>query len=147
MRFQLANLSRYADMSGDCWIWQRYISKDGYGRLWYKGQKYVAHKLVYELVFGKVPDGLTLDHLCRNRSCVNPFHLEPVTRGENVLRGDTLPAKNVAKTCCPLGHPLSGANLVTISGARRCRICKNKQRREWAKRHPGYRRTKTTIGG
>ena len=70
-----------------CWNWEGSLTNDGYGICSYKGKNKVAHRLIYELINGKVPDGLQLDHLCRNRKCVNPDHLEIVTCKENVRRG------------------------------------------------------------
>jgi hypothetical protein len=76
---------RYVD---DCIIWTRYINTTGYGTYGdFLGQRY-AHKIAYILTFGGVPEGLDLDHLCRNRACINPYHLEPVTRSVNNQRGD-----------------------------------------------------------
>jgi hypothetical protein len=73
---------------------------------------------------GSVPKKLTLDHLCRVRHCVNPSHLEIITRGENVLRGISIPAKNAVKTHCLNGHPLFGPNLYERrDGYRNCKKC------------------------
>ena len=77
------------DPATGCWVWQRYVDKSGYGEIHVPG--YIgnrrAHRIIYERHKGKIPDGLDLDHLCRNRRCVNPDHLEPVTRRENLARG------------------------------------------------------------
>src|ERR1019366_1994387 len=81
---------------GPCWIWVA-STTSGYGRIHEtdrRSRNLVAHKVAYEWASGPVPDGLTLDHLCRVRSCVNPAHLEPVTRTENVMRGEGDPARN-----------------------------------------------------
>ncbi len=98
-----------------------------------------THKVAYELVCGDVPAGLELDHLCRNRLCCNPAHLEPVTSAENKRRGDGLrnAAKNKkAKTHCSHGHPFSGANLRLIPQGRRCRACEQRRKREsYARKH------------
>jgi hypothetical protein len=83
----------------------------------------VAHRYGYELQVGSVPDGLTLDHLCRNRACVRASHLEPVTSKVNILRGEGLAAKNAAKTHCDNGHLFSEANTLRTSIQRVCRIC------------------------
>lgn len=75
-----------------CWLWTAAINPGtGYARFWIPGAGTVnAHRFAYELAFGPIPDGLDVDHLCRVRSCVRPSHLEPVTRRENLMRGDTL---------------------------------------------------------
>lgn len=105
-----------------CWIWQGATSH-GYG-VFRDGEKtVVAHKFLYERLVGKVPEGLDLDHLCRNRACVNPNHLEPVTRQVNLLRGETITASNAAKTHCKKGHPFSGENVQRLQGRRRCKTC------------------------
>ena len=114
--------------TSDCWLWTGMRSVGGgYGRFVWKRKSFLAHRVSYLLHHGAVPRRLTLDHLCRNRLCVNPAHLEPVTIGENVLRGIGIPAMNARKTHCKNGHPFSGANL-RIAGKRRvCRTCW----REW----------------
>ena len=107
-----------------CWLWTASRSTGSYGRFTNGGHVY-AHRFVYELLIGPIPDGLTLDHLCRVRHCVNPAHLEPVTIRENILRGETRAAANVAKTHCLRGHLLAGANLTKAKGRRSCRTCMN----------------------
>ena len=103
-----------------CWEWQGAKQRIGYG-IFRKG---VAHRTAYELAVGPIPVGLELDHVCGNRACVNPLHLEPVTRRENIMRSQSFAAVNARKTHCPKGHPYSGQNLlVRPSGDRRCRIC------------------------
>lgn len=84
----------------------------------------------HELHKGPIPEGLVIDHLCRNRGCVNPDHLEAVTQRENILRGEGLAAANARKTHCPKGHPYSGENLYVVpsSGRRQCRICADARR-------------------
>ena len=113
------------DKSGDCWQWLGGFDRHGYGRHWHTEQgDRRAHRLAYELVKGSIPDGLTLDHLCRNKWCVNPDHLEAVTAGVNVLRGDTPAARNAAKRECWAGHPFDERNThVRADGRRECRAC------------------------
>lgn len=117
-----------------CWAWRGRIEKVGYGRVKYCGRPRSTHKLIYELLVGPVPDGLQLDHLCRNRNCCNPQHLEPVTARENTIRGVGPSAINYKKTHCSQGHSLEGENLVVKtkkSGTpeRVCRICRNETAR------------------
>lgn len=118
------------DISGTCWEWTAAKMKYGYGRFrsggsYENGGRIVfAHRWAYEYLRGPIPAGLVLDHLCRNPSCVNPDHLEPVTSGENVLRGSGLAAKNAAKTHCPQGHDYTDENTHRDSlGRRNCRAC------------------------
>lgn len=73
------------DPGGGCWIWQGQLQK-GYGRVGYQGRSWFAHRLAYQLLWGSIPEGKTLDHLCCNTRCVYPWHLEPVTNGENTRR-------------------------------------------------------------
>lgn len=113
-----------------CWIWTAAKYKAGYGHFQWGDRDWCAHRIAYTLLRGPIPEGMTLDHLCRNKSCVNPDHLDPCTRGENTLRGDTISTRNKLKTHCPKGHPYSGENLrYSPLGARMCREC----RRVWNK--------------
>jgi hypothetical protein len=75
------------DPETGCWLWQKAKTSQGYGNVRFQGKNYVAHVLAYLLAHGPKPEGLDLDHICRNRNCVNPDHLEPVTRQENLARG------------------------------------------------------------
>lgn len=109
----------------ECWLWTGWKFVTGYGRMKIRGRAVPAHRLAYELLVGAIPDGLTIDHLCRNHACVNPAHLEPVTHRENVLRGISPSARQARQTHCKRGHPLSGANLVVrCDGARICMACR-----------------------
>lgn len=106
-----------------CWIWDASRSTDGYGHMRVDGVLVQAHRLAYRMFVGPIPGGLTLDHLCRVRHCVNPFHLEPVTNEENIRRG-TAGQWLRDKTACPHGHPYDEANTHhTRRGSRACRAC------------------------
>lgn len=108
-----------------CWEWRRAKRSLGYGAVQWSGSLRLAHRVAYELTFGPIPAGLVIDHLCRNPSCINPMHLEPVSQRENLLRGTGVSAQNAQKTECKRGHPLVGENLiVTNVGNRGCRACK-----------------------
>lgn len=115
-------------ISGSCWLWQGQIERNGYGRAWFKGKRRSAHRLAYELTKGQIPHGLTIDHLCRNRACINPAHLEAVSMRTNVLRGDTITAANARKTHCPRGHVYDRMN---SQGRRICRTCGRNQLRRY----------------
>ena len=86
---------------------------------------------------GPIPEGLDLDHLCRNRWCVNPEHVEPVTRRENLIRGQTTIAQNVSKTHCPAGHAYDETNTYYYRGMRQCRICRDLHRARWRMKTKG----------
>lgn len=118
------------DASGDCWEWTNNLTPSGYGKLKVRQRSRAAHRVSYELLVGPIPPGLQLDHLCRNRACVNPDHLEPVTPQTNSLRGATWASRNAAKTSCPQGHVFTAANTYTNpAGSRCCRTCRNARKR------------------
>lgn len=119
------------DIISGCWNWVGAKDKDGYGIFSIEGKGKRAHRVSYEHWNGTLSNSLTIDHLCRNTSCVNPEHLQQVTIRINLLRGNTFQAKNAAKTHCPQGHPYAGDNLYLKSdGARLCLICKRESDRK-----------------
>lgn len=106
-----------------CWLWMGGLTR-GYGMAYLNGKKIKAHRAVWQMHRGPIPAGMTLDHLCRVTSCVNPNHLEPVTANENLMRGFGWGAVNRRKTACIRGHEFSGRNLhVDANGKRKCRAC------------------------
>lgn len=111
-----------------CWLWTGSLTNQGYGSMQVDGVGTTAHRAAYQALVGPVPEGLVLDHLCRNRRCCNPAHLEPVRQRENTLRSPiALGAINAAKTHCPHGHPYDDANTYVYhyrnTTVRRCREC------------------------
>jgi hypothetical protein len=112
------------DAETGCWNWTGTLSR-GYGRISDDTQRMrPAHRIVWEHLVGPISAGLHLDHLCRNRRCVNPAHLEPVTCRVNVLRGAGLASQNAQATHCRHGHPFDEANTrIRPDGGRYCRAC------------------------
>lgn len=134
---------------GPCWLWTAKHNKDGYGRFAIRDKEFAAHRVSYTLEFGSIADGLTLDHLCKVRGCVNYTHLEPVTMRINLLRGDTFQAANASKTTCVNGHPLTPENTRYTKSGRQCRECsiirKQQQRRLAGCREKGRYKTQREI--
>lgn len=120
-------------MSG-CWIWTGSMNSSGYGRIFVRRKGICAHRFVYEHLVGPIPQGMDIDHLCRVRACVNPAHLEPVTRQVNLLRGETLPAALAKRTHCINGHAFSINNTRLWKGTRICRACDRDRARTYAQR-------------
>jgi hypothetical protein len=112
------------DATGICWEWTAFKNPGGYGMFGVGGGARLAHRVVWELLVGSIPEGLGLDHLCRVRHCVNPDHLEPVTTQINVLRGIGPAAVHAAKTHCSAGHELNEANTYHPPRKKHCRACR-----------------------
>lgn len=112
--------ARIEKLATGCWRWTGRLCRDGYGRIGAAS----AHRVYYELIKGSVAPGLTLDHLCRNRWCVNPDHLEPVSNRDNILRGESFSAVNARKTHCQKGHPFTPeTTYLKKNGHRTCKTC------------------------
>ena len=119
------------DRSGDCWEWRSAFYSNGYGSFWLNGRSRLAHRVAYELTVGPIPEGLQLDHVCRNTSCVNPGHLRAVTARVNTLRNSSPSAINAAKSACLRGHEFTVANTyVDRRGSRHCRTCRADRRKK-----------------
>lgn len=112
----------------ECWPWTAYITPKGYGRFWTGKTTQYAYRVAYEMRVGEIPTGLELDHLCHNRSCVNPAHLEPVTHEVNIAR-----SSNALKTHCKRGHEFtSETTYLKKGGGRQCRACDRLRRKSGA---------------
>jgi hypothetical protein len=122
----LARVMQKVTVTGGCWVYRGALTPKGYGRTNLRRRSIPTHRFVYSMLVGPVPDDLTIDHLCRNRACCNPAHLEPVTNRENVLRGVGPTAKNARKTHCIRGHEFTPENTYGYEGypGRGCRICR-----------------------
>lgn len=119
-----------------CWEWIGAQTNRGYGTAWvpnHNPQRASVHRLTYEIFVGPIPDSLELDHLCRNKACANPLHVEAVTHQVNCLRGDMSGWK---ATHCPAGHEYAGDNLYIRpdNGGRDCKCCKRERNRRWEAR-------------
>lgn len=134
-------------VTDDCWPWTGALSSQKYGHIKYDGRIQEAHRVVYSLLVGVIPDGMVLDHTCHDpatcigrgngcphRRCVNPNHLSLTTQERNVLRGGSPPAINARKTACAKGHPYTPETMVIDQGTRRCLICRREVDRHRNKR-------------
>lgn len=116
----------------ECWEWLASVTTSGYGQVHYRRghlrRNLMAHRVAYELLIGPIPTGMTLDHLCRNKRCVNPAHLEIVTQRENVLRA----AGSTAH--CKRGHAWTEDNVLFENGSRKCKTCNRRRQAEYRER-------------
>jgi len=123
---------------GPCWQWTAARTSHGYGSFMAGSRRdgtykiVCAHRWIYEQLIGPFPVGLEPDHLCRNRACVLPAHMEPVTRRENILRGASPIAEEARAEACPQGHPYDEINTYRDrDGGRSCRLCRAAARQRW----------------
>jgi len=136
MRFELKNYpqakilklrhrmdSNYTVSPTGCWVWNLSLNVGGYGKVKFAGHTLTAHRLYYQLYRGVISSELVVDHLCRNRACINPDHLEPVTQWVNNARGVGVSAENLKKTHCKNGHEFTKENTIVGKNRRSCRAC------------------------
>lgn len=116
-----------SDDPAECWVWTGTLNDRGYGTYQLRGVYrggVKAHRVAFVLANGEIPNGFVIDHLCRNRSCVNPAHMETVSNAVNILRGEGAPAKHARKTHCSKGHEYTPESTKRDSrGSRVCRTC------------------------
>lgn len=120
----------HIDLTTGCWVWTGSLSgkPPGYGTTFYRGKAERTHRLMYAILRGPVPRGVSrdipvLDHTCNNPHCCNPYHLELTPQRDNILRGTGACASNMRKTHCPKGHPLPEQPNLSYGKARRCMTC------------------------
>lgn len=123
---------------GGCWLWTGHVQNAGYGMTSFSTGSQLVHRWSFEYVMGiKIPDGMTIDHLCKNKLCVNPLHMEVVTRAENIRRAGLNGVSKISseKTHCPSGHSYEDFGILykngfskngTVKFARRCTLCNPK---------------------
>lgn len=128
----------WVDKSDNCWEWVGSKHSSGYGKF---ASVLLAHRYSYELHKGKIPEGLQIDHICFNKSCVNPEHLEAVTPRTNMLRAQFHYGTGAAKTECPQGHPYDENNTTYRNSRRHCKACA----RERATINSGIKRKELVI--
>jgi hypothetical protein len=134
--------------STPCITWTASKLPTGYGRFNWQRKSCYAHRVAYEVLVDRIPEGMVIDHLCRNRACVNVEHLEPVTSEVNILRGTGAGAVNAAKTHCDRGHEFTEANTrPTGRGGRECIACEPYWREAWNAQRRAARAARTAVAG
>jgi hypothetical protein len=133
------------DVVNECWIWRGAKDRKGYARFRDSdGRTVSVHRFAYQNTVGEIPDGMVLDHLCRNPGCCNPAHLEPVTNAENIRRGRQ-GQPQLSRTHCPKGHPYDDAN--TLRYRANERLCRECQRLNWRKQESRRQAARSSKNG
>lgn len=115
---------------GFCWEWNRKLNNRGYGVTNVNKKRWYVHRLMWTLMVGPIPDGMEIDHMCRNRACCNPEHLDLVTGQVNTLRGVSPASSHAKRDECSYGHEYTAETMHVVRGARRCRICERRRDKE-----------------
>ncbi len=126
-------LTKINVVESGCWEWIAYLNQYGYAKFQLNNKIINAHRFIYEYYHGVICPDLTIDHLCRNRKCVNVAHLEQVTNKVNTQRGIN---HNTEKTHCIHGHEFDESNTRIYRGQRICRACERLNWKDWAKNNP-----------
>lgn len=131
-------IGRKVEAVGTCQVWRGNVMANGYGQISWNRRPWLVHRAVWTQLRGPIPAEMTIDHLCRNRACVNVDHMEVVTRGENSIRGGGLErtwSNRRAKTHCKHGHEYTPENTYVMkSGGRACRACQRRSSLDYVKR-------------
>lgn len=125
--FVMSDVERFwgkVEKTDACWNWKAGISASTYPIFWFDGKQRLAHRIAYEITNGEISKGMVIDHLCSNRLCVRPDHLDPVTQRENIKRSSNHVAKKILQTHCINNHPFDKKNTYSWNGHRTCRICR-----------------------
>lgn len=121
----------FPEPNSGCWLFTGSLDNDGYGRFKHKASgSWGAHRAAYSILIGPIPPGLQIDHLCRNKACINPVHLEAVEEITNIRRSNNMGARNAKKTHCPKGHEYSEKNTYAWRNSRICRQCSRERQRK-----------------
>lgn len=125
-----SKVDKKSNNENDCHIWLACKNTYGYGQFWYDKKLVLAHRFIYCHVNNiELSTSQELDHICKNRACVNPIHLRIVSKSENVLSGNGITAINARKTHCKRGHEFTPENTFMNGGTRHCKICAKFNRR------------------
>lgn len=134
---ELSRFMNKVSVVGDCWNWLGWKNNCGYGSFWLRDNDYLAHRVSYEHYKKPIEKDMTIDHICLNKSCVNPEHLRELTKSENSRLGNYTCIENilVPKTHCKRGHEFTEDNLVKGAVGRMCRTCHNAYNREYSRKN------------